>query len=288
MEAAAYRVAQEALTNVVRHAGSPTTVVRLSYQFDALILHVDDNGAGLAANGPPHAGGGLTGIREQVHTVGGHLDAGPKPEGGLPVRAWIPTRPDQSSASYSPTTRRWSGPGFAPCSTPKTTSPCSPKPPTVAQAVALTREHRPDVVLMDIRMPGCDGLEATRRITADDRLADVHVVLLTTFELDEYVFEAIRAGASGFLVKDTEPSELLRALRAVAGGDALLSPGATRRLIEAFATGSRSPTPRRPSTGSPNVNAKSWPSSRKAIATTRSPNDSSSAPPLLRRTSTGR
>jgi DNA-binding NarL/FixJ family response regulator len=110
-----------------------------------------------------------------------------------------------------------------------------------SQAVALTKEHRPDVVLMDIRMPGCDGLEATRRISADDRLADVHVVMLTTFELDEYVFEAIRAGASGFLVKDTEPAELLRALRAVASGDALLSPGATRRLIEAFATGSRQP-----------------------------------------------
>ena len=110
-----------------------------------------------------------------------------------------------------------------------------------AEAVAVARRDRPDVVLMDIRMPGTDGLTATREIVGDDRLADVRIVILTTFELDEYVFEAIRAGASGFLVKDTEPVELLRAVRAVAGGDALLSPSVTRRLIGAFATGSREP-----------------------------------------------
>jgi DNA-binding NarL/FixJ family response regulator len=108
-------------------------------------------------------------------------------------------------------------------------------------AVALTLEHRPDVVLMDIRMPGTDGLTATRRITEDDHLADVKVVILTTFDLDEYVFEAIRAGANGFLVKDTEPEELVRAVRAVVAGDALLSPRVTRRLIEEFATRAREP-----------------------------------------------
>jgi len=104
------------------------------------------------------------------------------------------------------------------------------------EAIGLARSEAPDVVLMDIRMPGVDGLEATRRIAADERLASVRIVMLTTFELDEYVFEAIRAGASGFLVKDTEPVELLRAVRAVAAGDALLSPGVTRRLISEFAT----------------------------------------------------
>ncbi|MFI1016922.1 response regulator [Streptomyces sp. NPDC020965] len=110
-----------------------------------------------------------------------------------------------------------------------------------AEAVRLVRELRPDVVLMDIRMPVLDGLAATRGITGDERLREVRVVMLTTFELDEYVFEAIRSGASGFLVKDTEPDELLRAVRAVVAGDALLSPGVTRRLIGEFAARSKTP-----------------------------------------------
>jgi len=104
------------------------------------------------------------------------------------------------------------------------------------EAVRLAQQHTPDVVLMDIRMPGVDGLEATRRIAADPALTGTRVVILTTFELDEYVFEALRTGASGFLVKDTEPVELLRGIRAVAAGDALLSPSVTRRVIGEFAT----------------------------------------------------
>jgi DNA-binding NarL/FixJ family response regulator len=103
-----------------------------------------------------------------------------------------------------------------------------------AEAVELARRHQPDVVLMDIRMPNVDGLTATRQITDDAELEDVKVLVLTTFELDEYVYEALRAGASGFLVKHTEPAELIRAVRVVAGGEALLSPGVTRRLIAAF------------------------------------------------------
>ena len=105
-----------------------------------------------------------------------------------------------------------------------------------AAAVELVRETKPDVVLMDIRMPGVDGLEATRQITADESLGAVRVLILTTFELDEYVFEALRAGASGFLVKHTEPGELVRAVRVVAAGEALLSPSVTRRLIAEFAS----------------------------------------------------
>jgi DNA-binding NarL/FixJ family response regulator len=111
-----------------------------------------------------------------------------------------------------------------------------------AAVAAVAREH-PDVVLMDIRMPGTDGLEATRRIAADPALASTRVVVLTTFDLDEYVFEALRVGASGFLVKDTEPVDLLAAVRAVAAGDALLSPSVTRRLIAEYAARSRAPAP---------------------------------------------
>jgi DNA-binding NarL/FixJ family response regulator len=103
-----------------------------------------------------------------------------------------------------------------------------------AEAVDLVRETVPDVVLMDIRMPVVDGIEATRQIVADDRLGAVRVVVVTTFELDDYVVDAIRAGAAGFLVKHTEPAELVRAVRVIAAGDALLSPSVTRTLIGQF------------------------------------------------------
>ena len=114
---------------------------------------------------------------------------------------------------------------------------------TGVEAVALTAEHRPDVVLMDVRMPEMDGIEATRRICGGPAVAGTRVVILTTFDLDEYVYGALRAGASGFLLKDTPPADLLAGIRVVAAGEGLLAPTVTRRLIDEFA---RRPEPARP------------------------------------------
>src|SRR4029077_3067483 len=105
------------------------------------------------------------------------------------------------------------------------------------EALSIATAEQPDVVLMDIRMPVMDGIEATRLITSDSQLTGTRVIVLTTFDLDEYVFGAIRAGASGFLLKGVEPSQLVSAVRTVAGGEALLDPTATRRLIEAYLRG---------------------------------------------------
>ena len=213
------------------------------------MVQVDDDGTGTPPNGTARqaarttgTGTGLLGMRERVAALGGRLDAAARPSGGFRVRAWIPVgtavirvvlADDQALVRA----------GFRALLDAQDDIEVVGEAANGDDAVAVTKESRPDVVLMDIRMPGSDGLDATRRIGDDPALRAVKVVMLTTFEIDEYVFEAIRAGASGFLVKDTEPVELLRAVRAVADGDALLSPGVTRRLIEAFATQSREPRP---------------------------------------------
>ena len=141
------------------------------------------------------------------------------------------------------------------------------------EAVALAVEHRPDVVLMDVRMPELDGIAATRAIVGDERLADTRVIVLTTFDLDEYVFDALRAGASGFLLKDTDPADLLAAVRVVAGGEALLSPRITGRVIAELvparpAAGRADP---RASTSSPSGSGRCWCRSGGACRTPRSP-----------------
>lgn len=112
------------------------------------------------------------------------------------------------------------------------------------RAVELCRQHQPDVVLMDIRMPRLDGIDATRLIVADERTSATRVLVLTTFDVDDYVFGALRAGASGFLLKDTRPEELVTAIRVIADGDALLSPKTTRQLIREFVRQERVPQPR--------------------------------------------
>ena len=164
--------------------------------------------------------------------------------------------------------------------------------PNGGTAVALARELRPDVVLMDLSMPEVDGLTATRRITTDPQLAAVRVVVLTTFDDDEHVFGALRAGASGFLVKDVEPEELLQGVRVVARGDALLAPRVTRSLIAAFTSAAARPAPAGPGPAgpaaaggetspapppwppgwppSPSGSARSWRWSRPGCPTTRS------------------
>ncbi|MEU5405489.1 response regulator transcription factor [Nocardia asteroides] len=128
-----------------------------------------------------------------------------------------------------------------------------------AQGVELARLHRPDIALVDIQMPRVDGIETTRRIAADPDLAAVHVVILTNYGLDEYVFDALRAGAAGFLVKDIEPEDFLHALRVAARGDALLAPSITRRLIARYVTQPRT-------TGTPAALAELTTREREAVA----------------------
>ena len=288
---AAYRIVQESLTNVVRHAGRVAATVGLRQDGGYLYVDVVNDGGAAPAAFSDGTGAGLAGMRERAAALGGTLDAGPRPGGGFAVHARLPV----AAAAPSPRTRgprRGPGRRRRPAAVPdggaagREPAGCQPgrwrhrtswraarppdREPAVirvlladdqalvragfrfiagsapdievvgeaadgAAAVDLARSLRAEVVLMDIRMPGTDGLEATRQIAADPELSGVRVIILTTFEADEYVFEAIRAGASGFLVKDTEPEDLISAIRVVARGDALLSPSVTRTLISSIA-----------------------------------------------------
>ncbi|MPZ22317.1 MAG: response regulator [Dehalococcoidia bacterium] len=234
VDAAAFRVIQEALTNVVRHAGARTATVLVSYGDDSLTVQVDDDGEGARRTRSEGGGSGIPGMREgaRCRQPAGPWLSRPRP---APVRGRPVIRvllaDDQTLVRA----------GFRALLDAEDDIEVVGEAGNGEEAVALVGRLQPDVVLMDIRMPGLDGLVATERITGDEKLREVKVVILTTFDLDEYVFEALRLGASGFLVKDTRPAELVQAVRVVAGGDALLSPGVTRRLIERFAHGAKRP-----------------------------------------------
>ena len=239
----AYRLVQESLTNAHKHGGDRAQVT-LAFHPQQLAVEV--------CNGPPpgvaqptaaaRTGHGLLGMRERVLSVGGWLEAGPTPEGGFRVCALLPAvRDGPGGAAVTirvliADDQALIRAGF------RALVDSAPDLEVVGEAsdgrraVELARNARADVVLMDVRMPDLDGLAATRLICGDENLAGVRVLILTTFELDEYVFEALRAGASGFLGKGVEPGELLDAIRTVAVGDALLSPKATKGLIARFLT----------------------------------------------------
>ena len=230
-ELTAYRIVQEALTNTLRHAAARRASVTIVYDQPQVRVRVADDGTAQAPDG--HRGHGIDGMRERAALHGGTLRAGPtRTTRGLAGRG----HPREARVSISivladdqPLLRR----GFRMILETEDDLTVVAEAGNGEEAVDLACRHAPDVVLMDIRMPGTDGIEATQQITAAGPLPKV--LVLTTFDLDEYAFGALRAGASGFLLKDVRPGELVAAIRTVAAGDAVISPRVTRRLLEEYA-----------------------------------------------------
>ena len=235
IDLAAYRIVQEALTNARRHAPGTDVDVEVSYRDDTLQLRVRDYGPG-PAEGELVAGHGLVGMRDRASIAGGTFSCGlgrrrrlrgrrhaAHRGGSIVIRALVADDQEVVRAGFSALL----------ATQPDITVVASAA--DGAEAVRLTSEHHPDVVLMDVRMPVMDGIEATRQICAGDDGDGPRILILTTFDLDEYVYDALHSGASGFLLKDVPAETLFEAVRVIAAGEALLAPAITRRLIAEFA-----------------------------------------------------
>ncbi len=222
VDRAAYRIVQEALTNVSRHAGGAAAAVRIDYADGELVVRIDDDGEA-DPDAPPVPGTGLLGMRERVAALGGRSAPSPAPAAASPCAPNCPWESGVIRVLLVDDQALIRG-GFRALLEIEDGIEVVAEAANGEQGVALAAEHRPDVALIDIQMPVMDGIEATRLIAADARLAYVHVVILTNYGLDEYVFNAPRAGACGFMVKDTEPADLVQGVRVAARGDALLSP----------------------------------------------------------------
>ena len=245
LDLAAYRIVQEGLTNAMKHAPGAVTTVTVSWAPHDLALEIRN-----AANGGVTSSGGhgLTGMAERVRLYGGELQAGPA-DGGWRVSARLPLTDNKELVAMSvrlliADDQALVRAGFRMILDAEDDLDVIGEATDGLDAVEQAKRLKPDVVLMDIRMPELDGIEATRRLLAQAGDHPVRVLMLTTFDLNEYVYEALRAGASGFLLKDVPPEQLAAGIRVVAQGEALLAPSITRRLIKEFAAASPTrPTP---------------------------------------------
>ena len=252
LELTVYRVVQEALTNVVKHAPQAHATVDLAVCDHEIRLAVTDDGPATETTPEQHQGLGIVGMRERIAAFGGQLTA-------EPIAAWrpahrrVPDRPGLPGDRPGPDRGRrvtttvlvvddqaLLRTAFSSLIAAEDDLDVAGQAADGRQAVELAHHLAPDVVVMDVRMPVMDGIEATRHITTDQS-STTRVLILTTFDLDEYVFEALRAGASGFALKSRPLEELLTAIRTVAAGEALLAPSVTRRLIAHFAQADRAP-----------------------------------------------
>ncbi len=229
----AYRVVQESLTNVIKHSAAQKAQVSVAATAESIDIEVTDPGPARPSTGAS-SGHGLIGLDERVRLVGGTLSSGRHGD-GFRVHAVTAHGSEEMIRVAVVDDQELVRSGFVLLLRSADGIEVVGEASDGLEAIALCRRTAPDVVLMDVRMPHLDGLSATRTILADPACANTRVVVLTTFDEDELVLEALRSGASGFLLKDTRPDQLLEAINVVAAGEALLHPRVTRRLIERFA-----------------------------------------------------